>query len=339
VSWRDCDWFGDEENAAVSEDSIALWLIIVIDDVLDLRVFVRVVATGSLSAAARELGLSLAVVSKRLAALEKRLRVVLLHRTTRSQSLTDEGRAFHARCVRILTEVQDAEAFIAGSQDTVTGQLSITAPRVFGREYVAPLVAAFQAQHPSLSVRLLCNDDVIDLIDSGIDVAFRFGPLVDSSLTARHIAPDYRVLCAAPAYIARAGAPQQPAQLHAHACIVYGPRPSAHWLFQRAGKPIAQEVRASFIVNDGATALALALAGAGIFFKSIWEVGEHLRAGRLVRVMPEFSAPTAPLHAVFPHGRQLSPRVRRFVDHAVEQLRATWPSVDASPVKRRRKAG
>jgi len=308
-----------------------------IDDVLDLRVFVRVVATGSLSAAARELGLSLAVVSKRLATLEKRLGLVLLRRTTRSQSLTVEGRAFHDRCVRILAEVQDAEAYVAGSQDTVTGVLSITAPRVFGREYAVPLVAEFQAQHPALSVRMLCSDDIVDLIDSDIDVAFRFGPLIDSSLTARHIAPDYRVLCASPAYIARAGQPSQPSQLRDHACIVFGPRPAAHWLFHRAGKPIAQEVRASFVVNDGATALALALAGAGIHFKSIWEIGEHLRTGRLVRVMTEFVAPTAPLHAVFPHGRQLAPRVRQFVDFAVERLRAIWPSVEAPAPSRQRK--
>jgi len=329
--------FAADVNAADRQGSLAIVLRIMIDDVLDLRVFVRVVATGSLSAAARDLGLSLAVVSKRLAALEHRLGLVLLRRTTRSQSLTVEGRAFHERCVRILAEVQDAEAYIAGSQGTVTGVLSITAPRVFGREYAAPLVAAFQAAHPALSVRLLCSDEIVDLIDGGIDVAFRFGSLLDSSLTARHIAPDYRVLCAAPAYIARAGQPTQPSHLRDHACIIYGPRPAAHWLFQRAGKPIAQEVRASFIVNDGATALALALAGAGIHFKSIWEVGDHLRAGRLVRVMTEFAAPTAPLHAVFPHGRQLAPRVRQFVDFAVERLRATWPSVDAPPSKRRRK--
>jgi len=308
-----------------------------IDDVLDLRVFVRVIATGSLSAAARELGLSLAVVSKRLAGLENRLGVVLLHRTTRSQSVTVEGRAFHERCVRILAEVQDAEAYIAGSQDSVAGQLSITAPRVFGREYVVPLVAEFQAAHPALSVRLLCSDDIVDLIEGGLDVAFRFGALVDSNLTARHIAPDYRVLCASPTYIARAGQPTQPSHLRDHACIVFGPRPAAHWLFQRGGKPIAQEVRAAFIVNDGATALALALAGAGIHFKSIWEIGDHLHAGRLVRVMTDFAAPTAPLHAVFPHGRQLAPRVRRFIDFAVERLRARWPSVEALPSKRRRK--
>lgn len=119
---------------------------------------------------------------------------------------------------------------------------------------------------------------------------------------------------------------------------MYGARPSAHWLFQRSGKPIAQEVRAAFIVNDGTAALALALAGAGILMKSIWEVGEHLRAGRLVRVMSEFSAPAAPLHAVFPHGRQLSPRVRRFVDFAVERLRATWPSLDIPSDRRRHRA-
>jgi DNA-binding transcriptional LysR family regulator len=176
------------------------------------------------------------------------------------------------------------------------------------------------------------------MIEGGIDVAFRFGALLDSNLTARPIASDYRVLCAAPAYLARAGHPAAPAQLRDHACIVYGARPAAHWLFQRAGKPIAQEVRAAFVVNDGSAALALALAGAGILMKSIWEVGAHLRAGRLVRVMTEFSAPAAPLHAVFPHGRQLAPRVRRFVDFSVARLRAIWPTVDLPADRRRARA-
>jgi DNA-binding transcriptional LysR family regulator len=297
---------------------------IVIDSLQDLRIFDRTVASGSMSAAARELGLSLAVVSKRLAALEGRLGLRLLQRTTRSQSLTPEGRDFHLRCVRILAEVGDTETLIAGRRETVSGLLSITAPRIFGRQYVTPLVSEFQAQHPTLSVRLLFSDEIVDLIDQQIDLAFRFGALLDSSLSARFIAPHYQVMCAAPTYIARFGEPTSLAALTEHACIIYGTRPSAHWVFQVDGAPVSVKVRGSFMASDGEAALALALSGAGIFFKSIWDVGAYLDAGQLVRVLPTISVPSQPLHAVFGHAQQLAPRVRQFLDFALPRLRSSW---------------
>jgi DNA-binding transcriptional LysR family regulator len=306
-----------------------------IDSLQDLRVFDRTVASGSMSAAARELGLSLAVVSKRIAALEGRLGLRLLQRTTRSQSLTPEGRDFHQRCVRILAEVGDTEAFVAGQRDTVSGLLSITASRIFGRQYVVPLVTEFQVQHPTLSVRLLFSDEIIDLIDQQIDLAFRFGTLLDSSLSARFIAPHYQILCAAPAYIARHGAPTSLANLPEHACIVYGARPSAHWVFQLGGAPVAVKLRGSFMASDGEAAMALALSGAGIFYKSIWDVGAYLDAGLLVRVLPEINVPSEPLHAVFGHAQQLAPRVRQFLDFALPRLRSSWrwevPPVSGAP--------
>ena len=304
-----------------------------IDDLLDLRIFTKVVATGSLSGAARELDLSLAVVSKRLAALEQRLGVRLMQRTTRSQSLTFEGSAFHERCIRILAEVDDAEGFISGARESISGQLTLTAPRTFGRQYVVPLVARFQSRHPDLSVRLLLNDDVIDLVENAVDVAFRFGELIDSSMAARRVAPNYRVLCAAPSYVERCGQPASPDELVHHACIVYGARPAAHWLFSHQGRPIAAKVRGTFITNDGDSAQALALEGAGILFKSIWDVARHLRTGRLVRIMSAYAAPTEPLNLVIPHVRGAAPRVRRFVDYAVTELRSEvhWDDFDRDP--------
>lgn len=295
-----------------------------IDDLLDLRIFAKVVASGSLSAAARDLDLSLAVVSKRLASLEQRLGVKLMQRTTRSQSVTFEGRAFHERCVRILAEVDDAENFISGAREDVSGLLTLTAPRTFGRQYVVPIVAQFQAMHPELSVRLMFSDDIVDLVESGIDVAFRFGELIDSGLTARSVAPNYRVLCAAPSYIERRGEPRSPDDLWDHACIVYGARPAAHWLFSDGGKHVAAKVRGTFLTNDGESAQALAIEGAGILFKSIWDVAGHIAAGRLVRIMSAYSAPTEPLNIVVPHVRGLAPRVRKFVDYALGQLRAEY---------------
>jgi DNA-binding transcriptional LysR family regulator len=296
----------------------------VLDNLQDIRIFARVVATGSMSAAARELDLSLALVSKRMAALEARLGVRLLHRTTRRQSLTDDGEAFHERCLRILVEVQDAESAITDSRGGVSGLLSITATPAFGRQYLVPLVAAFRAEHADVSVRLMLSDDVVDLVAHRIDLAFRFGVLADSSMASRRIAANFRVLCASPAYLKRHGAPKQPADLADHACIVYGDSLEDRWSFKHDGKLQSVRVRGRFSVNDGEAAQALAIDGAGLLFKSVWEIGTHLDAGRLVPVMRDYAAPSKPLHAVVPH-RHPPPRVRRFIDFALQRLPALGP--------------
>lgn len=291
-----------------------------LENILDLSIFSTVVAEGSMSGAARKLDLSLAVVSKRLAALEQRIGVRLLNRTTRQQSLTQEGSIFHAHCVRILAEVNDAELDLHDSRENVSGVLRVTAPGVFGRLYLAKIVAGFQVAHPSLRVQIELRDDIVDLVRSGIDVALRFGALHDSGMTARFVAPNYRVLCASPSYVTRFGAPVHPADLRQHQCIIYGERPSSHWLFQHKNKPLAVEVHGTFRCNEGGAAQALALEGAGILFKSIWDVGPDIAAGRLVPVMPKYTAATEPLHIVYPHALHLTPRVRQFVRYALEQL-------------------
>ncbi len=290
-----------------------------LDNLQDIRIFTRVVSSGSMSAAARELDLSLALVSKRMAALEAGLGVRLLHRTTRRQSLTDEGEAFHERCLRILVEVNDAEAAMADSRGGVSGLLSITATPAFGRHYLVPLVTAFRAEHADVTVRLMLSDDVVDLVAHRIDLAFRFGVLADSSMTARRLAANFRVLCAAPAYLERHGAPTQPADLAEHACIVYGDSLEDRWSFRHEGKLQSVRVRGHYSVNDGEAAQALAVEGAGLLFKSVWEIGTHLDAGRLVPVMRDYTAPSKPLHAVCPH-RQPPPRVRRFIDFTLRRL-------------------
>jgi len=299
-----------------------------IESVQDLRIFEKVVSLGSLSAAAKDMNLSLAVVSKRLQAMEKRMGVRLMQRTTRSQSLTPEGRTFYDRSVRILGEVQDTEALMAGSRDTVGGVLGITAPRSFGRLYLASLVADFSARHPALSVRLMLADESVDLVEAGIDLAFRFGVLPDSSLVARAVAPNHRVMCAAPAYLARHGMPQALEDLDTgrHACIVCGNSVESRWTVEVDGVPRAVKVRGSFVVNDGEAAQALALSGAGIVWKSIWDVGLDIAAGRLVPVLPQYRMPGEALHLVMPTGRQQAPRVRLFADHAAERLRAAMPA-------------
>ncbi|KVV52005.1 LysR family transcriptional regulator [Burkholderia territorii] len=295
-----------------------------IDDLPALDTFARIVSAGSLSAAARELDLSLSVVSKRLAHLESRLGVRLLHRTTRQQTLTDDGAQFHAQVLRILAEIDRAETLMSDRRGTVGGVLRVTAPGELGRLRIAPLVAAFQRHHPELTVHLMLTDTIVDLLAHDIDVAVRIGSLADSTMIARELAPNHRVLCASSGYLALHGQPTHPAELRAHRCIVMGDQPRTEWRFDGAQGAVTVEVTAALLTNDGGAARTLALEGAGIALKSIWDVGADLEAGRLVRVLPTFAAPAAPLHAVYPGGRHVPLRVRTFVDYLRDQLRATW---------------
>ncbi|AOJ76292.1 LysR family transcriptional regulator [Burkholderia ubonensis] len=295
-----------------------------IDDLPALETFARIVSAGSLSAAARELDLSLSVVSKRLAHLESRLGVRLLHRTTRQQTLTDEGAQFHAQVLRILAEIEQAEALMQDRRGTVSGLLRVTAPGELGRLRLAPLVAEFQRRHPQVTVQLMLTDSVVDLLAHEIDVAVRIGSLADSSMIARALAPNRRVLCAAPSYVATHGLPAHPADLRAHRCIVLGDQPRTEWRFDGANGSVAVDVTAALLTNDGGAARSFALEGAGIALKSIWDVDADFDAGTLVRVLPAFAAPAAPLHAVYPGGRHVPLRVRAFVEFLREQLRDAW---------------
>jgi DNA-binding transcriptional LysR family regulator len=294
-----------------------------IDNLPNLLAFDRIVRAGSLSAAARELDLSLAVVSKRLTQLESALGVRLLQRTTRRQTLTEEGRLLHAQVVRILAEVEAAEALMSQQRASIGGLLRITAPHDLGRRWIAPILADFQRLHPQLRVQLQLSDALIDLVGEGLDLAVRFGSLADSSLIARPLAPNHRVVCAAPAYLREHGEPAHPADLIRHRCIVIGDSPSAEWRFI-GDEPVSVRIDAELVSNDGGVVLAWALAGAGIALKSIWDVGDDLAAGRLRRVLPDYAVAAAPLHAIYPHSAHLAPRVRAFVDYLRERLQAAW---------------
>lgn len=300
-----------------------------IDNLLALTIFERVASKGSLTEAAKDLGLSLAVVSKRLAALEAQMGVRLLNRTTRRQSLTQEGQRFHEHCVRILAEVQQAESDMQQSRQEISGLLRITATRMFGSRYITALAAEFQDMHPGLRFELSLSDEIVDMVEAGLDMAFRFGTLQDSSLIARKIAESELVLCASPGYLKRHGMPKAPEDLTRHRCILYGVRHTHDWVFQHKGRPVTTEVNATFLCNDGNAGKALALAGGGIFLKSLWDVGSDLAEGRLVRVLPEYSMPSAPLHLVYPHSMHLAPRVRVFAEFAVQRLRSEWRKLSA----------
>lgn len=292
-----------------------------IEDLGELRTFDRIVRGGSLSAAARELRVSLAVVSKRLTALERRLQVRLLNRSTRRASLTDEGVLFHEHCCRVLEAVDAAEAALEQRQDVVAGVLKLTAPNGFGRRHVVPAVRSFQRAHPGVRVHLSLRDELVDLIGDGVELALRYGALDDSRLVARELAPNRRILCAAPEYLCRRGVPRCIEDLRDHDLIASGSPPVTQWLFAGAGGTVAFPLEATTLCDDGDAAQVLAVQGAGIARKSIWDVAEDLDSGRLVEVLPHFALATSPLSAVHGSGKQLAPRVRVFLEHMVQQLR------------------
>ncbi len=292
-----------------------------IDDLNELRTFDRIVRGGSLSAAARELGISLAVVSKRLTALERRLQVRLLNRSTRRASLTDEGSLFQEHCRRVLDAVEAAESALEQRQDVVAGVLKLTAPNGFGRRHVVPAVRSFQQAHPGVRVHLSLRDELVDLVGEGVELALRYGALDDSRLVARELAPNRRILCASPEYLRRRGTPRSIDELRGHDLIASGSPPVAHWMFARPGGSVAFPLEASTLCDDGDAAQVLAVQGAGIARKSIWDVAEDLDSGRLVEVLPDCALATSPLSAVHGSGKQLAPRVRVFLEHMTQQLR------------------
>lgn len=298
-----------------------------LDDLTDLRLFERILSLGSLSAAARESGLSLAVVSKRLAQLERRVQARLIHRSTRHLSATGEGQVLLEHVRRLLAEVDLAEAAMGSLRGRVTGTLRLSAPNAFGRRQLVPRLARFAARHPDLKVQLSLSDTVVDLVGEGFDLAIRYGTLLDSRLIARPLAPNRRILCAAPAYLARRGMPRTLADLVDHDCLLIGRSPVEEWRFGSDDGEAVVRVQGSIVCDDGEAVHALALEGAGIARKSIWDVVDDLDSGRLVQVLPQLAIASAPLHAVYPGvggGRQLAPRVRLFVDFLAAELEQAW---------------
>ncbi|WP_242108945.1 LysR family transcriptional regulator [Luteimonas aquatica] len=294
-----------------------------IDSLPNLVTFDRIVMTGSLSAAARELGLSQTMISKRLTKLEAGLGVRLLRRTTRRQALTGEGVLFHAQVQRILAEVHAAEALMSDCRGSMGGLLKMAAPVDFGRRWLAPIAGEFQRQHPQLRIQLNLVESVDDFAGGDLDMAVRFGNLEDASLISQSLAPDYHVLCASPAYLSRHGTPHHPTALAAHRCILIGAQPQTEWRF-RGEENVAVRVTGAMITNDGTAAVAWALDGAGIVLKSIWDVSDAIDDGRLRRVLPAYWAAAAPLRALYPSSGSVAPKIRAFVDHLHERLNAAW---------------
>ncbi|KMJ52966.1 LysR family transcriptional regulator [Vogesella sp. EB] len=280
-----------------------------------METFVAVVNLGSLSAAARQEGVVAAMIGRRLDALEERLGVKLLVRTTRSVTLTQEGTAFFEDCQRILAELAEAEAAVASGSGRARGHLRLSAPAGFGRRHVAPHIASFQQSHPDLRVTLDLSDRLVDLARDRIDCAIRISDLADSSLVAVRLAENRRVVVAAPAYLARHGIPRTLEDLAGHNCLSLGESQSRGWTFKVDGELLNLRVRGVLECNDGAVLHDWALAGLGLAWRSLWEVKDDLSDGRLVTVLERFSSPDYPVYAVVPQRRFLPGRVRLFIDH------------------------
>jgi len=276
--------------------------------------FVSVASRGSLSAAARAEGVTPAVIGRRLDALEQRLGVKLLTRTTRSIALTFEGAAFLEDCQRILNDLANAEASVSLGGVKASGHIRVSAPAGFGRLHVAPLMRDFLDLNPEVSCTLDLTDRIVDLVNEGIDCAIRIGELPDSSLVSIRLADNRRIVVASPAYLERHDAPATPQDLSAHECLSLGQQRG--WLFRdEDGQVMTVKVGGPLECNDGAVLHEWALAGQGLAWRSLWEVDADLRAGRLVSVLDDFAAPVTGIYAVFPQRKHLALRVRLLIDH------------------------
>ncbi|HSD75693.1 MAG TPA: LysR family transcriptional regulator [Steroidobacteraceae bacterium] len=282
----------------------------------DIAVFVRVVDTGSFTAAAEALGISQPVVSKSVARLEERLGARLLNRTTRRLSLTEAGAELYRRSQHALKQIEDAELEVARYQTEPRGSLRASAPMSFGILHLAPVLHEFLDRFPGVSVDMSFDDRFVDIVEEGLDLAVRIGRLQDSALIARRIAPIRQAICASPAYFARHGVPRTPEDLLNHNCLLYsfGSTPRAWRLVAADGSDYIMPVRGTVSMNNGLAERALALSGAGLIILPTFYVGDDLRAGRLKAVLCEWAPRDLSLHAVYPERRNLSPKVRAFVD-------------------------
>lgn len=281
-----------------------------------LESFVAVATLGSLSAAARAEGVAPAMMARRLNALEARLGIKLLIRSTRRLSLTEEGALLLVEAQRILQDLHDTEARVAQGSQHPHGHLRISAPAGFGRKHVAPLIPGFLASYPDISLSLDLNDRLVDLIEGRYDCAIRIGELPDSGVISVRLADNRRVIVASPAYLKQHGHPRTPDDLAHHNCLSFGTQgnQARGWLLQQQGQIRALRVRGNMSCSDGSVLHEWTLAGYGLSWRSLWEVRDDLAAGRLVSVLDDCAAPANGIFALFPERKHLPVRVKVFVD-------------------------
>lgn len=283
----------------------------------DMQFFARLVRCGSLTAAARESQVTTAAVSKRLASLEARLGVDLLHRTTRRLELTDHGRQYLEHARRILDDIEALESGLQGARAQPAGLLRVNATLGFGRMHVGPAIAGFSRKYPRVEVRLQLSANPPPINEEAYDVGVHFGEPPDSRLVARKLAPNRRLLCASPAYLARAGTPRTPQELARHNFISIRQADEAQGLLRLKSGRKAESVRlhGNLATNDGEVAVNWALNGLGIVLRAEWDVARYLRSGRLQQVLEAWDTPPADIYAIYPARHANLARVQAFVDH------------------------
>jgi DNA-binding transcriptional LysR family regulator len=288
----------------------------------DLSFFSTLAASGSLSAAARELGLSAAAVSKHLSQMEARAGVPLVNRTTRRMMLTPEGELYLEHARRILDDIDALSQLLGSARQRPEGLLRVNATLGFGRSHVAPAISKFIRQYPQVSVQLQLSVTPPPLTDDAFDVCIRFGEPPDTRVVARKLAPNRRLLCASPAYLARRGTPNTPHELTRHNCITIRQGDEAYgvWRLISGSKTESIKIRGGLTTNDGEIAVNWALEGHGILMRSEWDLKPYLRDGRLVTVLPDYDTPNADIFAVYSQRHQLSNRIRSFVDFIAQEL-------------------
>src|ERR1700722_6500970 len=299
------------------------------DRLESMTILVAAVEAGSLSAAARRLRVPLATVSRKVAELEAHLGTRLLNRTSRRLTLTEAGDAYVAACRPILEEVDEAERAAAGEYSAPRGELIVTAPIVFGRLHVLPVVIDFLRAYAEIAIRLTLADHTVNLLEEHVDVAVRIGALPDSSLVATRLGAIHRVVCASPGYLAARGVPRTPADLATHDCVAFDGMSGSVWHFAQGKSEASVAVRARLVVNTAEAAIDAAIAGLGITRVLSYPAAEALRAGTLALALTEFEPEPSPVHLVHAGGRMRPLKLRAFRDFAAPRIRARLAAIAA----------
>jgi DNA-binding transcriptional LysR family regulator len=291
------------------------------DRLFGMEVFIRVVDLGGFPPAAVASGISTTMASNHVKALEQRLGAKLLNRTTRRQSLTEIGEHYYAQCLDVLARVEAAEIEAKEMHSRPRGRIKVSAPVVLGSHMLAPAFADYLRGQHDVEIDLQLNDRLVDLADEGFDAAFRFGELRDSGLVARRLRSLDRIICAAPEYLARRGVPAKPEDLAGHNCLVFRyVQPEHEWVFRGVGKDRRVSVKGQMTVNNGTALLQAALAGAGIAMLPDYLAAPDVEAARLVRLFSEYDLSRAPLQLVYLPDRQMTPKMRSFVEFILERM-------------------
>jgi DNA-binding transcriptional LysR family regulator len=293
------------------------------DRLSGMEVFVRAVDLGGFTAAAAQSGMSTTMVSNHIKALEKRLGAKILNRTTRRQSLTEIGARYYAQCLDVLARIETAESEAREMRSQPRGRLKISAPVTLGSHLLVSLFAAYLREQPDVEIDLQLNDRIVDLADEGFDAAFRFGELRDSGMVARRLRNFSRFVCATPDYLARHGTPGKPEDLANHNCVAFRyVQPELEWVFHGAGEDQRVAIKGQMTVNNGSALLAAALTGTGVAMLPDYLAASDLQAGRLVRLFREYDLSRAPLQLVYLPDRQMTAKMRSFVEFVLEELGA-----------------